>query len=373
MNGMLNFWDFLTPKVATVSDFVFFRLIEVWLDNKIENFGQDLLGRTMALVSAVALVLVTLWVLMIGYQIVAGKLQESFSALVMRGAKVVVIVAVASGVAFTNKDFYDFFTRDLDKAVHSVFTGEDDKTTESVIDKNLAYTQVAFTAIDSIQTVGVDKEAQQEKWMNIVLSGAGTAGPPIMAGTMLLFFKVMMAFFVGLGPIFIMCLIFDATKELFKRWLHYGIGLLFSMAALSVISSWVLDLTLSVAEGYWGAFAIKKALDISTEGVTSLAMQQGFIGLIMTLLIVSVPPAVAYFIGGPIGNFMAYSAFNATQASPGPQGQPPGSSQYTPPPKNQEATPTANDGPGMFAGHNASMTAGAYSESVENNGIKKKS
>lgn len=348
MNGMLNFWDFLTPKVATVGDFVFFRLIEVWLDNKIENFGQDLLGRTMALVSAVALVLVTLWVLMIGYQIVAGKLQESFSALVMRGAKVVVIVAIASGVAFTNKDFYDFFTRDLDKAVHAVFTGEDDKTTESAIDKNLAYTQVAFTAIDSIQTVGVDKEAQQEKWMNIVLSGAGTAGPPIMAGTMLLFFKVMMAFFVGLGPIFIMCLIFDATKELFKRWLHYGIGLLFSMAALSVISSWVLDLTSSVAEGYWGAFAIKKALDISTEGVTSLAMQQGFIGLIMTLLIVSVPPAVAYFIGGPIGNFMAYSAFNAGQASPGPQGQPPGSTHSVPPPANQQL-PTEVKDTGGFA------------------------
>uniref|UniRef100_UPI003D3036BD type IV secretion system protein n=1 Tax=Klebsiella pneumoniae TaxID=573 RepID=UPI003D3036BD len=35
---------------------------------------------------------------------------------------------------------------------------------------------------------------------------------------------------VGLGPLFILCLLFDQTKQLFQRWLFYGIGTMFSMA-----------------------------------------------------------------------------------------------------------------------------------------------
>ncbi len=49
-----------------------------------------------------------------------------------------------------------------------------------------------------------------------------------------------MALFIGLGPLFIPCLLFDQTKDLFKRWLLYGIGTVFSMAVLAamVTSRW---------------------------------------------------------------------------------------------------------------------------------------
>jgi type IV secretion system protein VirB6 len=67
-------------------------------------------------------------------------------------------------------------------------------------------------------------------------------------------------------------------------------------------------------------------------------MQQGGIGLLLTVLIVSVPPMAAMFFQGTLGNFLTYSAF-ATQRgnAPGPQGQPPGSYGYQP------ALPQANE------------------------------
>jgi hypothetical protein len=40
----------------------------------------------------------------------------------------------------------------------------------------------------------------------------GTASPPMAAGAMLLMFNLAIALFVGLGPIFILCLIFEQTK-----------------------------------------------------------------------------------------------------------------------------------------------------------------
>ncbi|WP_175472809.1 hypothetical protein [Luteibacter sp. 329MFSha] len=38
-------------------------------------------------------------------------------------------------------------------------------------------------------------------------------------------------------------------------------------------------------------------------------MQQGGIGLLLTALIVSVPPMAAAFFQGTLGSFMSYSAF----------------------------------------------------------------
>ena len=152
----------------------------------------------------------------------------------------------------------------------------------------------------------------------------GTASPPMAAGAMLLIYHFAMALFIGLGPIFILCLIFPHTKDLFKRWLMYGIGTTFSMALLSVVVSIVLELTVKVSIALWGAKIINSLIGNSTEGLTSTAMQQGGIGLLLTALIVSVPPMAAMFFQGTLGSFMSYSAFQGASNSPGPQGQPPG-------------------------------------------------
>ncbi|MBV6690479.1 type IV secretion system protein, partial [Xanthomonas euvesicatoria pv. physalidis] len=147
------------------------------------------------------------------------------------------------------------------------------------------------------------------------------ASPPMAAGAMLLLFKFTMAFLIGIGPIFILALVFDQTKDLFKKWLFYIIGTLFSMAMLSVVTSMVLKFTAKVAAAYW---AVKFIPFGNAEGLSSQALQQGGIGLIMTMLIVTIPTIAAALWQGNMGTFMAYSAFG-TAASPGPQGQPAGS------------------------------------------------
>ncbi|MCW0422166.1 hypothetical protein NB713_000109 [Xanthomonas sacchari] len=120
---------------------------------------------------------------------------------------------------------------------------------------------------------------------------------------------------------------FEQTKDLFKKWLYYVLGTLFSMAMLSVVSAMVLKFTVKVAGAYWAMKLIPLG---NAEGLSSQALQQGGIGLLMTLLIVSVPPMAAALWQGSMASFMHFSAFAGGAAStPGPQGQPPGS--YAPP------------------------------------------
>ncbi len=159
---------------------------------------------------------------------------------------------------------------------------------------------------------------------------------------MLLSSKVAVALFIGLGPIFILCLLFDQTKALFHKWLLYGIGTMFSMAVLAAMMSIALDMVIRVAGTFWiTALADKFLLDGAlTEGMTSMALQQGGMGLILTT-----PPMAAMFFQGTLGAFMVYSQIGGSPgaAAPGPQGQPPGS--YAPQQGSAQERPdiTANN------------------------------
>jgi type IV secretion system protein VirB6 len=118
-----------------------------------------------------------------------------------------------------------------------------------------------------------------------------------------------------------MCLIFEQTKGLFQKWLLYGLGTLFSMGVLAFISSLVLQLTLNVAKALWAADIINGITGLGAEGFSSQSMQQGGIGLLMTVLIVSSPPLAAMFFQGTIGQFYFNSAFGHGGARQGANGQ----------------------------------------------------
>ena len=55
---------------------------------------------------------------------------------------------------------------------------------------------------------------------------------------------------IGLGPVFILCLLFDQTRQLFSRWLFYGLGPLFSMAFLTVMVTLALDMVVAVGMAF---------------------------------------------------------------------------------------------------------------------------
>ncbi|MEA9955191.1 hypothetical protein VDG37_21320, partial [Xanthomonas campestris pv. raphani] len=100
-------------------------------------------------------------------------------------------------------------------------------------------------------------------------------------------------------------LLFQATKSLFSKWLLYGLGMVFSLSVLSFTVSLATKVIGAVAV----AFLVKYAMPgNSGEGISSMALQQGGLGLVMTTLIVTAPPMAAAFFQGTLGQFTAYSA-----------------------------------------------------------------
>jgi type IV secretion system protein VirB6 len=179
---------------------------------------------------------------------------------------------------------------------------------------------------------------------------------------MLLLYEVALALFIGFGPLFILCLLFDQTKQLFQKWLLYGIGTMFSMAVLAVMTTIAMKMVAKVAGAFWASAALGKLIgqDFS-DGVTSMALQQGGMGLILTTLILTAPPMAAMFFQGTLGSFMAYSQIGGSGvgAQPGPQGQPPGAAgSYTPPaPQNTNSREAESFAAPRMSGGNSPVSS----------------
>lgn len=302
---------------AGVSDLSFFREINGFLTGEIEVFRDNLLGRTASLLGAAALSLMTLWIMIQGYRIAIGHSRDSMMGLVTNSLRAVLIVGVATAAAAGGGSVYRVVTDGLSSDISRMVTGTDDDVYARV-DKCLAYMQVALASIDTLDVAG-DPILNDKKERAMWFAGIGTGGPAVMAGTMLLLNKVAMALFVGLGPLFILCLLFDQTKGLFGRWLYYGLGTMFSLALLSVMVTLATDMVIAVAASFWAS----ALLGAGPDSINSMALQQGGMGVVLSMLIMTAPPMAAMFFSGTLGSFVPYSQLTTNapaRAQAAPQG-----------------------------------------------------
>lgn len=314
-------------------EMAYFALIYAWIDDRINTFRDNFMESAMSTVAALALVLLTAWIMVQGFRILTGQSREPMMGLVVNSSRSALILIAAGTMAVGGASIQTFFTDTMASGINGLVTGSNEKP-EKVIDKNLVYTAVAMAAIDGAQGLNANISADNVAAAGraSLIAALGVAGPPMTAAAMLLMYKVALALFIGFGPIFIVCLMFKVTEPMFWSWLKYGLGTLFSMAVLSFMVSIVMELTLKVAVALWAGSAISDLLGAQgSQGLTNQAMQQGGIGLLMTTLLISAPPMAAAFFGGTMGQFQSFSQMGGASqpGRQGPAGQAPGT--YAPP------------------------------------------
>ena len=150
-----------------------------------------------------------------------------------------------------------------------------------------------------------DPVLEDKKARASLFAGAGIGGPAIVAGALMLTLKVSMALFICLGPIFIMCLLFKQTSQLFWKWLYYGLATMFATAMLAVVS----DIAMDLVENISGALFVTNIFNSilggtdATAGVMQASLQQFGLGLILSTLLITTPPMAGSFFNGMMGQF----------------------------------------------------------------------
>jgi type IV secretion system protein VirB6 len=347
------------------TQFVFFQTINNFLRNEIDIMQWKLLSSSAAIIGVVAVVVLTVWIMFQGFRIVTGQSRQPMMVLVGDSLKATLVVFIATTAAYSSSSVYWTLSDGMSTSIAQYVTGEDGSPFQH-IDNNLAGLELAMGTIDSLDTGG-DRAAQDAKDRDKWFTGIGIAGPSVIAGSMLLLNKIALALFVGFGPIFIMCLLFEPTKQLFNKWLLYGIGTVFSLAVLSVMVTIAMKMMAAIT----AAFAVKYLTSMpglgdasTTDGINSMALQQGGLGLLLTTMIISAPPMAAAFFQGTLGQFSAYSPFGHIKPEPaGARGGggygPPGSPTYLPP----SGTPDRDgrlSGSNNFSSNTSSMGGAGY-------------
>ncbi|GHE35305.1 type IV secretion system protein [Vulcaniibacterium thermophilum] len=311
LGGLSSMLPAKAGLLSDASQLMFFHELVSFISDELKEFQENLLARTMTWVGGVALSAMTLWIMIQGYRIVSGQSRDSMMQFVTHSLRAMLIVTAATTFSIAGNSISEYLTEGLKEEIAEVVSGDDDDT-EKKIDRSLGYMQLALSSIDSLHTGG-SEAVQQEKDRNMWFTGIGIAGPAITGGALLLLNKIAMALVVGLGPFFVLCLLFEQTKQLFHRWLWYAVGTLFSLAVLSVMVTIALDAVLAVSIMFWTG----KFLGANPEGINSLALQQGGLGLILTVLIITAPPMAASFFQGTLGQFTPYSQFGSANGSVG--------------------------------------------------------
>ncbi len=314
--------------LAGFNQAVFYALIADYLDNEIVTAFNRLLSNTFQWVTGIATILMALWVWWQGWKIMTGQSQESMARFFATTAQRMFILGIALLGSIGSTDVFYWLANELPREVNYLVTGSPDSPAAD-IDKNLAYMQLALSSIDVLQTGG-NEAVEDAKTRSMWMAAAGTAGPALVGGTMLLLNKIALGLFIGFGPLFVLMLIFDYTKPLFQKWLYYGIGTIFALVMLNLMIEIATEMVVRVAGALWlGSFVSSLMGSGATEGITSRAMQQGGLGLILTMLIVTTPPMAAAFFNGVMGQFQAYSAFQGgLGAGARGQGSPPAQAGY---------------------------------------------
>jgi len=115
---------------------------------------------------------------------------------------------------------------------------------------------------------------------------------------MLILYRVAMALFIGFSPFFILCLMFKKTTPYFTKWLNYGLATIFSSVLLAVMAGICTDLVEIIARRQFANDAVFTALGIDNSGVFQAAMNQLGLGLMMSTVLILVPPMAGAWFNG---------------------------------------------------------------------------
>lgn len=318
---------------------------------RIEYLMEQILSQNLTIVLTIIVALLTLWVMVQGFLIATGRSQEGLKGFAFSLGKTYFIVLMSLAVASTSQfalrtltdtlaDSISHIMRGDSKAGAACLTKSSDSFVGCKIDQNLTMTQSIMGVMNKIDTAehqGLIDQVNQAKWF----AGVGSAGPGVVAGTMLIVFRIAMALFVGFAPIFILCLLFKKTAPLFQKWLYYGLATLFSGVMLGVMADIAMDLVSNIGTSL---FLSKKAVYFLTGesvlGISDAAAQQLGLGLILSTILVIVPPMAGAWFNGVMGSFSGYNPIERWNSpNNGQQVTIPG---HNAPPQNNVVTQVTN-------------------------------
>lgn len=259
--------------------FQIFQPAYAFIDGKLDVFLNARAIAVMAQVSGPLRVALVLYVLLYGMAILRGSIAEPIMDFAVRSLKLALIYMLATTVAYSTYVTDPLFHVLPDTLAKAVGGG-------AVSDPGAAFDN--FLAHAGYLARKIASEATPVNLGPWVLSAAvylvGALAAAVGFGVVMIA-KVALALLVALGPIFIACALFEATRRYFFGWLSQAINYLVLFALILT----VFQLVLAMVDDQWAAI----------DGSSSLAAGLAFIALcLLGAIFFLQTPAIAAGIAG---------------------------------------------------------------------------
>lgn len=216
--------------------FRIFQTAYAFIDAKLDDFLGARSSAVMAQVAGPLRVALVLYVLLYGMAILRGSIAEPIMDFAVRSLKLALIYMLATTAAYSTYVTEPLFHALPDSLARAIGGG-------SVPDIGAAFDQFFARATYLADKIGKTATAWDfAPWiLSALVYVIGALAAAIGFGVVLLA-KVALALLVALGPIFIACALFEATRRYFFGWLSQAINYLVLFALILTIFQLVLAL-----------------------------------------------------------------------------------------------------------------------------------
>lgn len=245
-----------------------------------------------AAIAPVVLVALTIWWFLLGWAVIRGEVQNSITTVIWKAVKASLIVSFALNAALYN-DKIVTFADGLRDGMATTFASA------AAIDGGVTPATM-WDAIDAMSETNyalLNEAAKETSWYDLasaialMLMDVGFLILSLAAVYIAILSKLFGSFFLGVGPIFIACLIFKPTQRFFDGWL----GMVLNTVVLSWLGLFVVSLSLHVSTEFATALTGKWSVEVNP---VTTSLQYCGICLVLAMMIYQAPSWAAALTGG---------------------------------------------------------------------------
>lgn len=278
--------------MSAPSEFHFYEDSFTRLSNALTTYVGDTAGDIIGAISGVAYSLLMIYMMLWGWTMLRGMISEPITDGAARIIRLAVIVGIALNLGRYNTYIANFLWGSPDAMASIVASGYSSSTNNvqfldglmsRIYDLGDAYWQKANAAGSFIPDLGLMAVA-------ILIWLAGVAATAYGA-FLLALSKMALAIILGIGPIFVLLLMFEGTKRFFEAWLGQALNYVF----LVVLTAAAIKLILTIIDAYLGVAAAGAALDPTIDQALPCLVLCIIGALVMMQL-----PSIASALGGGV-------------------------------------------------------------------------
>lgn len=263
-----------------------------FVDDKLNSVLNTGLSNVVEAVRGPLALAFTLYVVLYGWAIFRGSISEPILDGVVRLVKLCFIFTVATTVAYTSYVTQPLFT-DLPNWLAGAISGGSAPGVGHSFDQFLARGFDLATTITDTATL-----TDPTPYLVAAIVMVATVLVTGLGFGIVMLAKVALAVLVALGPIFIACLVFEASRSFFYGWLRQGVNYLLLFALIITI----FEMILALVQGQWANISGQSDPEMGGILFTALCV----LGAIFFLQTPNIAAGIAGGAAAGIGDF--YSA-----------------------------------------------------------------